>query len=83
MNMRLNCWRCAATVLTILLATSHLHAQSDANARAEKLDEYFKLLVKNNKFIGTVAVAKDGEVIFHKQYGIVSETERRPDENYL
>lgn len=35
----------------------------------EKLDSYFNLLEENNKFMGSVAVSKDGEIIYTKSVG--------------
>ena len=34
-----------------------------------KLDTYFKRLGKNNKFMGSVAVSKNGELIYAKSIG--------------
>lgn len=34
-----------------------------------KLDEYFKVLEQNNKFMGSVAVSKNGEIIYSKSIG--------------
>ncbi len=34
-----------------------------------KLDNYFTTLEKNNKFMGSVAVSKDGEIIYSKSVG--------------
>lgn len=39
-------------------------------SKAEKLDEWLSHFADNHKFMGTVAVARQGEVIFAKQYGI-------------
>ena len=36
----------------------------------EKLDNYFDVLEKNNKFMGSVAVAKNGELIYTKTVGL-------------
>lgn len=35
----------------------------------QKLDSLFNLLEKNNKFMGSVAVSKDGEIIYSKSVG--------------
>lgn len=34
-----------------------------------KLDNYFKALEKNNKFMGSVAVSKNGKLIYSKSIG--------------
>lgn len=35
-----------------------------------KLDNYFNTLEQNNKFMGSVAVSKNGEIIYTKSIGI-------------
>ncbi len=35
----------------------------------EKLDQYFKLLEENDKFMGGIALAKDGKIIYSKNIG--------------
>lgn len=40
------------------------------NLRGAKLDELFALLEANDKFMGTIAVSQEGQLIFFKQYGI-------------
>ncbi|MDG4949705.1 beta-lactamase family protein [Weeksellaceae bacterium KMM 9724] len=35
----------------------------------EKLDQYFKLLEENDKFMGSLALAKDGKLIYSKNIG--------------
>ena len=34
-----------------------------------KLDAYFQVLEKNNKFMGSVALSKNGELIYSKSIG--------------
>ena len=47
-----------------------------------KLDTYFSTLEANNKFMGSVAVFKDNEIVFNRQYGFSEiATQTRPDKN--
>lgn len=40
--------------------------------QAEKLHELFSHLEANHKFMGAVAVSRDGEVVFDRQYGLIA-----------
>ena len=62
-------------VVNLLLATlfslavsSQTSAQEQASS--SKLDELMSHYASHDKFMGTVAVSKDGKLIFHKQYGM-------------
>lgn len=47
-----------------------------------KLDSYFNALERNNKFMGSVAVSKDGEIIYRKSIGFASiESNAKATEN--
>lgn len=47
-----------------------------------KLDAYFSTLEANNKFMGSVAIFKDNEIIFNTQYGFSEvTTQTRPNKN--
>ncbi len=51
--------------LTILFSLSSFSQEFDKT----KLDEYFNTLDENNKFMGSVAVSKNGEIIYLKSIG--------------
>jgi CubicO group peptidase (beta-lactamase class C family) len=53
-------------LLALFMASFHLNAQIK---NPEKLDEYFNTLEKNNKFMGSVAIAKEGKLIYKKSIG--------------
>lgn len=58
------------TILTlaIIMTIGHfVFAQS--NFDKIKLDNYFEALEQNNKFMGSVAVSKNGEIIYKKSIG--------------
>lgn len=58
------------TVLTtILILTLSLIGLAQSNFDKTKLDNYFKALEQNNKFMGSVAVSKNGEIIYTKSIG--------------
>lgn len=61
-------------ILLVLLAAPFLASAQIANPR--KLDAYLDTLSRNSKLMGTLAVAKDGEVIYSKMIGL-SDVERR------
>src|SRR5260221_6756888 len=42
------------------------------NDFTSKIERYLKPYVETNNFSGTVLIAKKGEVIFHKAYGLAS-----------
>ena len=57
-------------ILIILLTfTISQIGLSQTNFDKTKLDNYFKTLEQNNKFMGSVAVSKNGEVIYLKSVG--------------
>jgi D-alanyl-D-alanine carboxypeptidase len=59
------------TVLTTaLLLTISQIAFSQTNFDKAKLDNYFNALEVNNKFMGSVAVSKNGEIIYTKTIGL-------------
>jgi D-alanyl-D-alanine carboxypeptidase len=60
------------TVLTtILVLTLSLIGFAQLNFDKTKLDNYFNALEQNNKFMGSVAVSKNGEIIYTKSIGFV------------
>lgn len=65
--------------LCCLLITTGLYAQ---NIDSKKLDAYFKALEENNKFMGSVAVVKDGNMIYTKAVGFSNvENKTKADKN--
>ena len=68
---------------TLLILSGGVFAQNLFD-RA-KLDNYFGILEENNKFMGSVAVAKNGEIIYTKSVGFadvennVKATEKEED----
>ncbi|OFY65650.1 MAG: peptidase [Bacteroidetes bacterium RIFCSPLOWO2_02_FULL_36_8] len=57
------------TILTTLLIWSLSQIGFAQNFDKIKLDNYFNTLETNNKFMGSVAVSKDGEIIYSKSVG--------------
>ena len=53
-------------LLLLLITGSFATAQTLDKA---KLDQYFDALVQHNKFMGSVAIAKDGQLIYTKSVG--------------
>jgi CubicO group peptidase (beta-lactamase class C family) len=49
-----------------------LSASAAAQDLAPKFDEYLSALVKQNRFTGSVLVARDGKVVFSKGYGFAN-----------
>lgn len=56
-------------VLAILLIGALCQAGFGQNFDKTKLDSYFDILASNNKFMGSVAVSKDGAIIYSKTIG--------------
>lgn len=56
-------------LITVLLLTLGQIGFSQ-NLDKTKLDNYFNVLEENNKFIGSVAVSKNGEIIYTKSTGL-------------
>jgi D-alanyl-D-alanine carboxypeptidase len=58
--------RLLSLILLFLSISSYCWGQAIDSA---KLDRYFEALESNNKFMGSVAVARDGKVIYTKSIG--------------
>lgn len=58
-----------AVLTALLFFTISQSALSQTNFEKTKLDNYFNALEKNNKFMGSVAVSKNGEIIYTKSIG--------------
>lgn len=64
----------------LFLLITFIGSSQDINSK--KLDEYLLNLESNNKFMGSIALLKDGEVIYTKQVGYSDiETRKKPDKN--
>ena len=58
------------TILTsLLLLVLGQISFAQTNFDKAKLDNYFNVLEENNKFMGSVAVSKNGEIIYTKSIG--------------
>ena len=57
---------------TIFLLIIALWSYACTESTADKLDVYLKHCYENNQFNGAVLVAKNGEIIYHKVYGIAN-----------
>lgn len=52
------------------------------NIDTQKLDAYFNTLEANNKFMGSVAIFKDGHIIYDKQVGFLeTNSKQKPDKH--
>lgn len=70
-------------IVLILLIINHLGFGQSIDT--QKLDSYFNTLEVNQKFMGSVAVIKDGKVIYNKQVGytdIVSKKKPNKETKY-
>ena len=56
-------------LLTTLLFLSVTSIGFSQTFDKTKLDTYFQVLEKNNKFMGSVALSKNGELIYTKSIG--------------
>lgn len=68
---------CAKLLLGVFLSGTFAQ-DMDVN----RLDAYFNTLERNDKFMGSVAILKDGELVYDKQLGYSNlELGQKPDEN--
>lgn len=58
-----------AFLITLLIGTLTQIGFAQTNVDKAKLDNYFNALERNNKFMGSVAVSKNGEIIYTKSIG--------------
>ena len=69
------------TFTIILFIVANLVGYSQ-NINTKKLDQYLDTLEKNNKFMGSVAILKDGKIIYTKQVGFSDiETSKKQNKN--
>ncbi|MBL7895458.1 MAG: beta-lactamase family protein, partial [Bacteroidia bacterium] len=65
-----------------LLEKGEPKVKDEVNAKyretVNKLDEFFNHLVSLKAFNGSVIVAKEGEIIYHKAFGIADKENRMP-----
>ena len=70
------------TILTTVLFLALGQIGFSQNLDKAKLDNYFNALEQNNKFMGSVAVSKNGEIIYTKSIGLADvETNLKALEN--
>ncbi|MFY7653286.1 MAG: serine hydrolase domain-containing protein, partial [Chitinophagaceae bacterium] len=55
--------------LAILLAIVGIQVIAQSNFDKEKMDAYFNAIAESGEFMGTVALAKNGEIIYQKSIG--------------
>lgn len=67
---------------SILIISLIRIALCQSNFDSEKLDKYFEVLEQHNKFMGSVAVSKNGEIIYSKTIGFANiENNLKANEN--
>jgi CubicO group peptidase (beta-lactamase class C family) len=65
--------RLAGLLVVVLLAISTCAAQTASSvALAARVDEYLNDLVKQNRFSGSILIARDGRVLMTKGYGMAN-----------
>ncbi|MBO0798235.1 MAG: beta-lactamase family protein, partial [Blastocatellia bacterium] len=72
-------------IFVVLITAGSALAQSGPFSSTEELDRYLDGLVKADKFAGTVLIAKKGQPIFRRAYGLASReygTPNRPDTKF-
>ena len=71
-----------AILTTALLLTISQIGLTQTNFDKNKLNNYFNVLEENNKFMGSVAVSKNGEIIYTKTIGLADvENNKKATEN--
>ncbi|MCY7292243.1 MAG: beta-lactamase family protein, partial [Ferruginibacter sp.] len=69
-------------IISTFLLLFLIHSGFSQTLDKEKLDSYFQALETSNKFMGSVAVSQNGQVIYTKVTGFSDiETKTKPDEN--
>ncbi|WP_375578635.1 serine hydrolase domain-containing protein [Marivirga tractuosa] len=67
-------------ILLITIAAAQLGYPQ--NIDTNKLDEYFNTLDSHDQFMGSIAILKEGEIIYNKQTGFCDiDTDQKPNEN--
>ena len=71
-----------AILTTVFLLTLSQIGLAQTNFDKTKLDNYFNALEENNKFMGSVTVSKNGEIIYTKTIGLADvENNKKATEN--
>lgn len=71
-----------AILTTVLLLTLSQIGLAQTNFDKTKLDNYFNALEENNRFMGSVTVSKNGEIIYTKTIGLADvENNKKATEN--
>lgn len=69
-------------IVLLLLVVFSIETSLSQTIDRDKLDNYYSALANNNKFMGSVALMKDGQIIYTKQIGFSDiETMKKPDDN--
>lgn len=67
-------------ILLAIIAAAQLGYSQ--NIHTDKLEEYFNTLKSHDQFMGSVAILKEGKIIYNKQTGICDiDTDQKPNEN--
>lgn len=66
------------TILTAVLIWTICHTGFSQNFDKSRLDDYFNSLETNNKFMGSIAVAQDGNLIYTKSVGFSDVENKKP-----
>lgn len=69
-------------IILIFLAVCSIQVSVSQTIDSVKLDGYFKALEENNKFMGSVALMRNGEIVYSNQIGFSDiETKKKPDDH--
>lgn len=69
-------------IVLFLFCISLAQSSYSQSINTEKLDTYFQALEENDKFLGSVAVAKNGEIVYTNSVGFADVKEGiEADEN--
>lgn len=69
-------------IVTIIVSCAMLQLGFAQDFDKNKLNDFFNALETNNKFMGSVAVAKNGKVIYSKSVGFIDvENQKKANEN--
>lgn len=76
----MKCYLSVFAGLILVLQLFHSQPlQAQHSFDQEKLDNYLSTLVEHDKFMGSVAILEDDDILFQKAYGFINEDERSAD----
>lgn len=61
-------------IFSLLFSSNYSHYQIVSN---EKLDQYFNLIESKDKAMGTVAIIKEGDIIYQRSFGYSNKSEEK------